>query len=148
MAVVIDLFSRRVVGWAIADHMRTELPLRALEMAVALRNPGPGLIHHSDRGSQYASNDYQQYLKEHQMVCSMSRKGNCWDNAVAESFFGMLKNELIYRKPWPSKARTTKAIDEYISLFYNCVRRHSSIGRISPMEFEFVVMRENQPMAA
>ncbi len=144
LAVVIDLFSRRVVGWAIDDHMRTELPLEALTMAVEHRKPQPGLIHHSDRGSQYASHVYQKYLAQQGMVCSMSRKGNCWDNSVAESFFATLKNEVIYRHNWPTKARAKKTIDGYISRFYNFVRRHSAVGRMSPMEYEFLAMREQR----
>lgn len=136
LAVVIDLFSRRVVGWAIADHMRTELAVDALVMAINQRQPAPGLIHHSDRGSQYASNTYQAVLKEHGMLCSMSRKGDCWDNAVAESFFGTLKDELIHRDVWPTMAKTKSAVVEYIACFYNPHRRHSYIDNISPMEYE------------
>ncbi|MFC1611460.1 IS3 family transposase [Myxococcota bacterium] len=136
LAVVIDLFSRRVIGWAIADHMRTELVLDAVKMAIGLRNPAPGLIHHSDRGSQYASHDYQRTLEAHGMLCSMSRKGDCWDNAVVESFFGSLKDDLIYRFSWPTKARAKKAIAEYIACFFNSRRRHSFLGNVSPMEYE------------
>jgi transposase InsO family protein len=136
LAVVIDLFSRRVVGWAAADHMRTELPLEALQMAICHRRPERGLVHHSDRGSQYASAAYQAVLDAHGMLCSMSRKGDCWDNAVVESFFGTLKEELIYRQPWPTKLKTKHAIIEYIACFYNSRRRHSYIDYISPMEYE------------
>ena len=136
LAVVIDLYSRRVIGWAIADHMRTELVLDALKMAIGLRNPEPGLIHHSDRGSQYASHEYQRTLKAHGMLCSMSRKGDCWDNAVVESFFGSFKDDLIYRFSWPTKSRAKKAIAEYIACFYNSRRRHSFLGNVSPMEYE------------
>ena len=136
LAVVIDLYSRRVVGWCIADHMRTELVIEALKMAIGLRDPAPGLIHHSDRGSQYASHEYQRMLKAHGMLCSMSRKGDCWDNAVVESFFGSFKDDLIYRFSWPTKSRTKKAIAEYIICFYNSQRRHSFLGNVSPMEYE------------
>jgi putative transposase len=135
-AVVIDLFSRRVVGWSMATHMRTELVLGALEMALGRRFPGPGLLHHSDRGSQYASHDYRKALEDHHIICSMSRKGNCWDNSVVESFFGKLKTELIYRRPWPSIKMARVAIADYIEVFYNRKRRHSFLGNISPAEFE------------
>jgi putative transposase len=136
LAVVIDLFSRRVVGWSMATHMRTELVLGALEMALGRRFPGPGLLHHSDRGSQYASHDYRKALEDHHIICSMSRKGNCWDNSVVESFFGKLKTELIYRRPWPSIKMARVAIADSIEVFYNRKRRHSFLGNISPAEFE------------
>lgn len=136
LAVVLDLFSRRVVGWAIADHMRTELVSDALTMALDHRQPGPGVIHHSDRGSQYASNDYQALVAKKEMVCSMSRKGDCWDNSVVESFFGTLKDELIYRGVWPTRSRARAAINEYIACFYNSRRRNSASGDVSPMEYE------------
>ena len=136
LSVVIDVFSRRVVGWAIDDTMHTELALEALAMAVRERRPGARLVHHSDRGSQYASHAYQQALTEHEMLCSMSRKGDCWDNAVAESFFATLKRELIYRQSWPTKARAKAAIEEYITGFYNSWRRHTALGGLSPMRYE------------
>lgn len=136
LAVVIDLYSRRVVGWAIADHMRTELVVKALTMAINLRSPAPGLTHHSDRGSQYASHEYQRTLKVHGMKCSMSRKGDCWDNAVVESFFGTLKSDLIYRYSWPSMSGARKAVVNYIMSFYNTYRRHKYIDNISPVEYE------------
>jgi len=141
LAVVIDLFSRRVVGWAIADHMRTELVLNALTMAFEARRPGDGLIHHSDRGSQYASHAHRKALDEHHAICSMSRRGDCWDNAVVESFFGTLKQELLYRGTWPTKEAATKAIGEYIDRFYNTRRRHSTLGYVSPLEYEIVSAR-------
>jgi putative transposase len=136
LAVVIDLFSRKVVGWEAATHMRVDLCLSALRRALALRQPGPGLIHHSDRGCQYASNAYQAALDKHHIRPSMSRKGDCWDNAVAESFFGTLKNELIYRKSWDSPAQARLAISEYIHAFYNLHRRHSANNQQSPISFE------------
>jgi putative transposase len=136
LAVVVDLFSRRVVGWAADGHMRTELVLNALAMAIARRRPAPGLVHHSDRGSQYASHRYQQELARHGMVPSMSRKGNCWDNAVAESFFGSIKTELIHTRPWATRAGARGAIAEYIELFYNSQRLHSRLGYASPAEYE------------
>jgi transposase InsO family protein len=142
LATVIDIFSRRVVGWAVADNMRTELPLEALAMAVRDRRPAPGLVHHSDRGSQYASREYRKALKAHGMKCSMSRKGDCWDNAVAESFFATLKRELIYRQSWPTKARATAAITEYIACFYNSWRRHTLLGGKSPMKYEAAARAE------
>lgn len=136
IAVVLDLFSRRVVGWAMEDHMRVELPLVALRMAVAHRRLERGLIIHSDRGSQYASELYRNELEAHGMVQSMSRKGNCWDNAVVESFFSTLKEELIYRASWPTKAATKDAVADYIELFYNARRRHSALGYLSPIQYE------------
>lgn len=141
LAVVIDLFSRRVVGWAIADHMRTELVINALTMALDTRRPDRGLVHHSDRGSQYASHAHREALEEHGAICSMSRKGDCWDNAVVESFFGTLKQELLHRHAWPSKQGATKAIGEYIERFYNTRRRHSTLGYVSPLEYEMVSAR-------
>ena len=142
LAVLIDLHSRRVVGWAIDDTMCTALPLKALTMAIGHRHPCAGLIHHSDRGSQYASHDYQAALKDNHMVCSMSRKGECWDNAVAESFFGRLKEELIYRRSWQTRAEAKAAIIEYILCFYNCHRRHSALGYLSPMAYEEIIGAE------
>lgn len=136
LAVLIDLYSRRVVGWAIADHMRTELVLDALKMAVGERRPDPGLVHHTDRGSQYASADYRSELAAYGMVCSMSRKGECWDNAVAESFFARLKDDLLYRRKWGTKDEAIAAVREYIMCFYNARRLHSSLGYLSPMDYE------------
>lgn len=136
LAAIIDVFSRRVVGWAMADHLRTELPLEALGMALGIRQPAVGLVHHSDRGCQYASETYRSELAARGIVCSMSRVGDCWDNAVAESFFATLKVELIYRRPWPTKAEARAAIHEYIAAFYNPHRRHSALGYLSPMAYE------------
>lgn len=142
LAVVLDLFSRRVVGWAIADHMRTELVLEALTMAIGQRRPPPGLVHHSDRGSQYASREHRRMLERHGMIASMSRKGDCWDNAVAESFFGTLKTELVHRQAIPTKARGRSVINEYIGCFYNSRRRHSTLDYVSPMEYESTFNRK------
>jgi putative transposase len=136
LAVVVDLFSRRVVGWSAADHMRTELVLEALQMALSRRVPGDDLVHHSDRGSQYASNQYQVRLQRHGITCSMSRKGNCWDNAVVESFFATLKKDLIHRHPWPTRRGAREAIGDYIEGFYNPYRRHSYLGQLSPAQYE------------
>ncbi len=136
LAVVLDLFSRRVVGWALADHMRTELVLNALQMAVGRRRPPAELVHHSDRGSQYASDAYRAVLREHGIVCSMSRRGNCWDNAVVESFFATLKTELIHRRSWPLRRDVAAAVTEYIEVFYNRYRLHSFLAYRSPADYE------------
>jgi len=136
LSVIIDLFSRRVVGWATANHMRTSLVLAALRMALGRRLPEAGLVHHSDRGSQYASAQYRSTLAELGIVCSMSRKGNCWDNAVSESFFSTIKQELIYRHDWEGRAAASLAIAEYIECFYNTRRRHSHLGFRAPAEHE------------
>ncbi len=137
LAVVIDLFSRRVVGWSMADHMRTELVLTALQAALGQRTPAnAGLVFHSDRGSQYASADYQSALQAANITCSMSRKGNCWDNAVAESFFGTLKTEFIYPRLFSTREIARTFIAEWIEAFYNRQRLHSTIGYLSPVQFE------------
>lgn len=137
LAVIIDLYSRRVVGWSMAENMRTELVLNALGMALGSRNPHPqGLIFHSDRGSQYAAADYRDALTDAGITCSMSRRANCWDNAVAESFFSTLKTELIYRVILLSPASAKTTIAEWIEVFYNGKRRHSSIGYLAPREYE------------
>jgi transposase InsO family protein len=136
LAVVMDLYSRRIIGWSTADHMETSLCLDALSMAIKSRTNVKGTTHHSDRGVQYASREYRRRLKVNGIECSMIRRGNCWDNAVAESFFGTFKNELIYRKPWLDRESVRKATSEYIEVFYNRIRRHSTIGNISPAKFE------------
>lgn len=138
VAVMLDLFSRKVVGWAASERIDTSLALKALDMAVAKRTPPHDLVHHSDRGSQYASHEYRDALKARAFTCSMSRKGNCWDNAVAESFFATLKTELIYRRAWPDRQTATIAIGDYIETFYNRQRRHSALGYVSPARFETV----------
>jgi putative transposase len=136
LAVVLDLFSRRVVGWSMQPYMDRRLVLAALEMAIESRRPPPGLVHHSDRGVQYACDDYRQVLTDAEMVASMSRKANCWDNAVVESFFSTLKNELVYRRRFTSHDDARTALFEYIEGFYNRTRRHSTLGYLSPMEYE------------
>jgi putative transposase len=136
LATVIDLSSRRVVGWSMADHMRTELVADALRMAVAARRPGPGLIFHSDRGTQYTSTEFTDLLTEHKMVQSLSRPRQCWDNAVAESFFASLKIELVHRRSWATRAQARRAIVDYIEVFYNRRRLHSSLGYLTPTEYE------------
>ena len=136
VVVVLDLFSRRVVGWAMSPQMGQKLALDALAMALARRHPPRGLIHHSDRGSQYASRHYRQRLATHGIVCSMSRRGDCWDNAVAESFFATLKRELVDGRDWATRAEARAAIFEYVEVFYNGHRRHSALGYLSPVAFE------------
>lgn len=136
LAVVLDLFSRRVVGWATADHLRTELPLAALRMALAGRRPGAGLVHHSDRGSQYAAAAYQDLLAAHGVEPSMSAAGDCYDNAVAESFFSTLKRELVHHESYSGHEEARGSLFEYIEVFYNRRRRHSTLGYRSPVEFE------------
>jgi putative transposase len=136
LAVVLDLFSRRVVGWAMGEHIDRHLVLGALDMALKARQPPQGLMHHSDRGSQYASSDYRQALAARGLQCSMSRKGNCWDNAVAESFFSSLKTELVHEAHFATRQQASTALFEYIEVFYNRQRRHSTLGYLSPVEYE------------
>ena len=144
LAVVMDLFSRRVIGWAMANHLRAELAVSALQIAVRHRRPPRGMIHHSDRGVQYASRDYRAFLRRHGIECSMSRKGDCWDNAVVESFFGTLKTESLYRLVLPTRAQARWATVDYITNFYNPRRRHSTLGNVSPIEFEHRLLEANR----
>ncbi|VAW85430.1 Mobile element protein [hydrothermal vent metagenome] len=136
LAAILDIFSRRIVGWAMDDNMRVRLTQSALRMAIELRQPEPNLLHHSDRGSQYAAADYQALLDVHEINCSMSRKGNCWDNAPMESFFDTLKTELVYQQRFQTREQARSAIFEYIECFYNRERLHSSIDYNSPEEYE------------
>lgn len=136
LAVIVDLFSRRVVGWSLERNMRSELVLKALEMAKGHRHILPGLIFHSDRGSQYASSDYQKALSAAGIIPSMSRKGDCWDNAVAESFFATIKRELVSKCYWQNLKAARMAIHEYIEVFYNRRRKHSTNGNLSPVDYE------------
>ena len=136
LAVVMDLFSRRIVGWSMSDTIDSALVQSAMKMALADRNPSAGLIHHSDRGVQYACGDFQDLLKDSKAVCSMSRKGNCWDNACVESFFGSLKNEWIRGKIYETFDDAKKDIFNYIEVFYNRKRRHASLGYVSPVVYE------------
>lgn len=136
LAVVLDLHSRRVIGWAVSNRMKRDLAIRALEMAIALRRPPKGCIHHSDRGSQYCSHDYQKLLRLHGFKVSMSGKGNCYDNAAMETFFKTIKAELIWRQQWQTRRDVEVAIFEYINGFYNPRRRHSALGWKSPLAFE------------
>ncbi len=136
LAAVEDLYSRRVVGWSMAEHLESRLVVDALEMAVRRRLPGVGLLAHSDRGSQYASDHYRRLLAEHGIDCSMSRRADCWDNAPMESFFASLKKELVHDADFATRAEARAAIFEYIEVFYNGQRRHSSLGYVSPAEYE------------
>ena len=136
LAVVLDLHSRRVIGWAVSNRMKRDLAIRALEMAIALRRPPKDCIHHSDRGSQYCSHDYQKILRQHDFKVSMSGKGNCYDNAAMETFFKTIKAELIWRHSWQTRRAVEVAIFEYINGFYNPRRRHSTLGWKSPLAFE------------
>lgn len=136
LATVLDLASRRVVGWAMRETLEVDLALGALRMALGARRPAPGLVHHSDRGTQYASAEYRALLAAHGLTASMSRKGNCWDNAVAESFFATLELELIVRSDWRTRDEARRAIFHYIETWYNRARRHSTLGYRSPAEYE------------
>lgn len=136
LAAVIDLFSRRIVGWAMSETITADLTMTALDMAIQCRRPSKGLIHHSDRGVHYACHAYQKVLQQADMVCSMSRKGNCWDNAPMESFFSTLKTECVDGKTYLSRSHAKRDIFEFIEIDYNRKRRHSSIGSMSPSNFE------------
>lgn len=136
VAVVLDLKSRKVVGWGMESSLEQGLVAGALEMALGQRQPSAGLLHHSDRGSQYASHRYQAGLCQQDIVCSMSRKGNCWDNAPVESFFATLKKELVHRHRYRTRAEAKNSLFQYIEVFYNRQRRHSALGYLSPDEYE------------
>jgi transposase InsO family protein len=136
VAVFLDLFSRQVVGWAMSAWMTADLVMDALQMARWRRRPGKGLLVHTDRGSQYASGRFQTLLKDQGYVCSMSRKGNCWDNAPAESFFHTLKTELIHHRRFETREQAKQEIFEYIEVFYNRQRKHSTLGYRTPTEFD------------
>jgi putative transposase len=136
LASIVDAFSRRVVGWSMATHMRAELVTAALDMAVARRRPGTGLVHHSDHGSQYTSLAFGRRLRESGIAASMGSIGDCYDNAMAESFFATLETELLDRSDWASPVEAKAAVFEYIEVFYNRIRRHSSLGNVSPEQFE------------
>jgi putative transposase len=141
LAAVLDAFSRKVVGWSMADHMETGLPADALKIAVKRRRPrgrgrGKVLVHHSDRGVQYASDDYQAVLARHGIDCSMSGRGDCYDNAMMESFWATLKTELVHQRRYATRQEARRSISEYIEAFYNRKRLHSSLGYVSPESFE------------
>lgn len=148
LAAILDLFSRRVVGWSMDSYLDRMLALDALGMALKTRRPEAGLIHHSDRGVQYASKEYRRQLRKRGIVCSMSRKGDCWDNAVAESFFSTLKAELVHRNDYVSRAQARASVFEYIEAFYNGRRRHSALGYVSPVEHESAAARRADGQAA
>ncbi len=136
LAIVLDLYSRRIVGWAVSDRLKKDLAITALTRAISTRRPPPGLIHHSDRGSQYCSHDYRRLLKAHGMLPSMSGKGNCYDNAMVETVFKTIKNELIWRASFQTRKAAELALGRYIDGFYNPRRRHSALGYKSPASFE------------
>ena len=141
LASVMDCYSRRIVGWAIADHLRAELVVDALEMAVARRRPDPGLVHHSDQGSQYTSLVFTRRCASVGIDVSMGSRGDCFDNAVLESFHASLKKDLVHRRSWPTRAEARTAVFDYIEAFYNRRRRHSTLGMLSPVEFETGTLR-------
>jgi putative transposase len=147
LAVVMDLYTRMIVGWSMDGRMTRELVMNALRMARFRRNPAPGLLHHSDRGSQYCSHDYRSLLAEYGMVASMSRKGNCWDNAPMESFFNSLKNERVFHEDYETRAQAKQDLFEYIEMFYNRRRRHSALGYRSPAQHHATWIAQ-QKMAA
>jgi putative transposase len=136
LAAVQDAYSRRIVGWAMAEHMRHELVVDALQMAVTRRRPEPGLVHHSDQGGQYVALGFGQQARDAGIAISMGSRGDCFDNAVAESFFATIKKELVHRQPWPSRRDLSSAVFDYIEAFYNRQRRHSTLGYLSPEDFE------------
>jgi putative transposase len=138
LASVMDLYSRKVVGWSMDERITRDLAMDALAMAIRQRRPEAGLIHHSDRGVQYASNDYQNVLSQNGMICSMSRKGDCWDNAVMESFFGSMKTECTHHRRYHSRSEAKRDIFHYMEVFYNHQRLHSALGYTSPAEFELL----------
>jgi putative transposase len=147
LAAVQDTYSRRIVGWSMADHMRTELVTDALQMALERRSPAPGLIHHSDQGGQYVSLALGQKARAAGIAQSMGSRGDCFDNAVAESFFATLKKELIHRRAWPTKDELRGEVFEYIEIFYNRRRRHTRLGQLSPSDYERITHEQHQPEA-
>ena len=148
LATVIDLASRRVVGWAMADHMRAELVCDALRMAIENRRPASGAMFHSDRGTQYTSTEFTDLLADHKMTQSLSRPRQCWDNAVAESFFASLKLECIYRQSWATRAHARRAVFDYIEVFFNRRRLHSALNYLSPATYENKLRNRNAAQAA
>ena len=147
LAVVLDLFSRRIVGWAMSAHMTSALVIEALQMASQRRQPWPGLLHHSDRGSQYTSQPYQQLLKNHRFIISMSGTGNCYDNAPTESFFGSLKTEHVHHVLYETRTQARTDIFFYIEAFYNRERRHSTLGYVSPLAYEAAYYQSQHQLA-
>ena len=147
LAAVMDLYSRRIIGWAMSEHIDSDLVTSALQMAISQRKPQTGLLHHSDLGSQYASDDFQDLLEDNGIVCSMSRKGDCWDNACMESFFGSLKTEWVRDKKYSSFEEAKKDIFKYVEIFYNRRRRHASLGYLSPAAYEELNGNERKEVA-
>ena len=149
LAIVLDLFSRKIVGWQMSDRMKRGLAMDALQRAIDIRRPPPGLIHHSDRGSQYCSDDYRRMLRNNGFIASMSGRGNCYDNAMVETVFKTIKSELIWRTAFTTRNEARKAIGRYIEGFYNPRRRHSSLGYVSPAAFEatFAATTRNERIA-
>ena len=147
LAAVMDLYSRRIIGWTMSEHIDSDLVTSALQMAVSQRKPQAGLLHHSDRGSQYASDNFQDLLKDNGIVCSMSRKGDCWDNACMESFFGSLKTEWVGDKKYSSFTEAKKDVFKYVEIFYNRRRRHASLGYLSPATYEELNGNERKEVA-
>ena len=148
LAVVLDLYTRQIVGWAMRERMTQDLVIDALRMAWFRRRPQPGLIHHSDRGSQYCSAEFRKQLAAYGMLASMSRKGNCWDNAPTESFFNSLKNERVHGARYQSRDEARADVFEYIEVFYNRSRRHSALGGISPVSFYDAWLKQSEPKRA
>jgi putative transposase len=150
LAIVLDLFNREVVGWSIKANMTTDLVIDALTMAWFRRKPAPGALYHSDRGSQYASHAFQAKLAEYGMTCSMSRKGNCWDNAPTESFFNSLKNERVHERRYATRVEAIADLFEYVEVFYNRSRRHSTLGQVSPTQFmqDWIATQQETNLAA
>ncbi len=148
LAVVMDLFSRRIVGWSMQETLARSLVIDALAMALTARRPGSGLVHHSDRGSQYASGDYQRLLEQAGCTCSMSRKGNCWDNAPVESFFSTLKMELVHDRRYRTQEEARSEIFEFIEIWYNRERLHSSLDYMSPVDYEAQLAPRSRSIAA
>lgn len=147
LAVVVDAFSRKVVGWAMADHLRTELVLDAVGMAIHTRRPRPGLVHHTDRGSQYTSYEFGKTLRSSGLLASMGRVGSAYDNAMAESVFATLKTELVYRESWPTRHQLEMEVFSYLEGFYNTRRRHSRLGNLSPTDYETLHTTRNEVSA-
>jgi len=142
LAVLLDLYSRRVVGWALRKTLTRDLAVSTLTHALARRRPPPGLVHHTDRGCQYASGEYRRLLTKHGAACSMSAAGDCWDNAVAESFFATLKKELVHGCAFETRSEAYDIISDYIENYYNAKRRHSAAGNLSPINFELAYSRQ------
>ena len=140
LAVILDIFNRKIVGWAMNSRITKDLVIKAFIMAVKRHNTKPGVLFHSDRGSQYASDDFRKLLETHKFIQSMSGTGNCYDNAIVETFFHTLKTELVYFERYETRREARQSIFEYIEIFYNRIRRHSSLGYVSPVDFERLAM--------